>query len=121
MKQKKFMSVLDRKIVHLLLIVAIILAQPFIFARPIGVRAAETLPATPPSGYDRVNYGNPQSNTYCLFFFFHSFYCFVFQHIHSTFENGFFLKHFHYIYKFGDQIVKALSILIFQLKYLCDT
>ncbi|CUH92940.1 non-reducing end alpha-L-arabinofuranosidase family hydrolase [Herbinix luporum] len=60
MKQKKFMSVLDRKIVHLLLIVAIILAQPFIFARPIGVRAAETLPATPPSGYDRVNYGNPQ-------------------------------------------------------------
>lgn len=48
MKQKSYIYVLGRKMIQIFLTLAIV------FAWPIGVKAAETLPSTPPTGYDRV-------------------------------------------------------------------
>lgn len=54
MKLKNFINVMGRKMVHTFLILAVVLGLP------IGVMAAEALPATPPTGYDRAQSGVPQ-------------------------------------------------------------
>lgn len=55
MKAKKnFMNVLGKKMTHIILILALV------FAQPKGVMAAEMSPTTPPAGYDRAQSGTPQ-------------------------------------------------------------
>lgn len=54
MKAKNLINVLGRKITPILLILAVV------FGLPKDVMAAENLPTTPPSGYDRVQNGVPQ-------------------------------------------------------------
>lgn len=54
MKVKSSINGVGRKIIHALLILAII------FGLPKGVKAADSLPTTPPQGYDRVQSGVPQ-------------------------------------------------------------
>lgn len=57
MGQKVITNVVGRKVIHTVLILAVVL---LVFANSIDVRAAEKLPTTPPTGYDRAQSGIPQ-------------------------------------------------------------
>ena len=54
MKAKRFFNAMGRKIIATLLILAVVLGLPT------GVRAADNLPATPPTGYDQVQGNVPK-------------------------------------------------------------